>query len=107
VVRRFPGKELEISFFMCEKTQKFSSSLFSLSLSLLRVRDATTRQTKGEGKEEEFSFLLLLLLLRESVLCVSVRACSHLKNVFSVRIKMRQREIRASDFVFRVFTFFF
>ena len=67
------------------------------------------RQDKQRAKEKRksFLFLLLLLLLRESVLCVSVRACSHLKNVFSVRIKMRQREIRASDFVFRVFTFFF
>jgi hypothetical protein len=63
-----PGKELEISFYT--RRQIFFSFL---SLSLLRVRDATAGQTKGEGKEEEFSFLLLLLL-RESVF-VYPRGC--------------------------------
>ena len=74
-----PGKELEISFYV--RRQKFSS-LFSLSL--LRVRDATTRQTKGEGKEEEFCFLLLLLLRESVFVCVRARAwvCSYLKCLF-------------------------
>jgi len=42
------------------------------------------RQDKQRAKEKRksFLFLLLLLLLRESVLCVSVRACSHLKCLF-------------------------
>jgi len=59
---------------MCEKTQNF---LLLFSLSLLRVRDATTRQTKGEGKEEEFSFSSSSSSsARECFVCVRARVFS-------------------------------
>jgi len=89
-----PGKELEISF--REKRGKFLSSLFSLLKALERENETTTK-----GRESGGSFLSFSSSSAAAVVVVCAKCCfvCSSSRVFLLRI-MRQREIRASDFVF-------